>query len=184
MTVAAPSTPASYFHLLRRQAYARPRRPLVVMTPKSMLRLKAASSAVEDFTSGTFQEVVPDTVAAQHGGVDRVVLCSGKVYWDLLARRTELGDTRTAIVRFEQLYPLEPDRIREALAPFGDAELLWVQEEPANQGAWGHMAMNLAPIVGRPLRVVSRPASASPAAGSAKKHGTEQTELVQAAFAR
>jgi len=184
LTVAAPSTPASYFHLLRRQAYARPRRPLVVLTPKSMLRLKAASSPAEDFTGGTFREVVTDDVAAQAGGVDRVLMCTGKVYWDLLAKRTELGDTRTAIVRFEQLYPLDPEVIGAALAPYGDAELVWVQEEPANQGAWGHMAMNLSPIVGRQLRVVSRPASASPAAGSAKKHQAEQAGLVQTAFTR
>src|SRR5690606_12090373 len=97
MTVAMPSTPASYFHLLRRQAYARPRRPLVVFTPKSMLRLKAAASAVEDFTSGTFREVLPDDVAP--AGVDRVLICSGKVYYDLLAERAKRGDSSTAIVR-------------------------------------------------------------------------------------
>jgi 2-oxoglutarate dehydrogenase E1 component len=154
------------------------------MTPKSMLRLKAASSPVEDFTTGTFREVLPDDVAAAAGGVDRVLLCSGKVYWDLVARRRELGDQRTAIVRFEQLYPLRPEAVDAALAPYGDAELVWVQEEPANQGAWGHMAMNLTPIVGRALRVVSRPASASPAAGSAKKHQAEQSEILDRAFQR
>ncbi|WP_298460318.1 multifunctional oxoglutarate decarboxylase/oxoglutarate dehydrogenase thiamine pyrophosphate-binding subunit/dihydrolipoyllysine-residue succinyltransferase subunit [uncultured Cellulomonas sp.] len=184
MTVAAPSTPASYFHLLRRQAYARPRRPLVVLTPKSMLRLKAASSPVEEFVTGTFREVITDDVAARAGGVDRVLLCTGKVYWDLLAHREKSGDTRTAIVRLEQLYPLDGDTIRGALEPFGDAELVWVQEEPANQGAWSHIAMNLTPLVGRPLGVASRSASASPAAGSAKTHAAEQTELVRQAFAR
>lgn len=189
MTVAAPTTPANYFHLLRRQAYARPRRPLVVLTPKSMLRLKAAASDVADFTTGTFREVVGDDLAAAavtSGGatVDRVLLCSGKVYWDLLAHRVQSGDERTAIVRLEQLYPLEADALREALAPFGDAELVWVQEEPLNQGAWTHVSRHLSPVLERGLRVVSRPESASPAAGSAKKHQLEQQAIVETAFAR
>src|SRR4051794_7666096 len=175
MTVAAPTTPANYFHLLRRQAYDRPRRPLVVLTPKSMLRLKAAASDVTDFTTGTFREVVGDDLAAAavtSGGatVDRVLLCSGKVYWDLLAHRVQSGDEQTAIVRLEQLYPVETDALREALAPFGDAELVWVQEEPRNQGGWSHVSRHLRPVLDRELRVVSRAASASPAAGSAKKH--------------
>ncbi|HEY5515663.1 MAG TPA: multifunctional oxoglutarate decarboxylase/oxoglutarate dehydrogenase thiamine pyrophosphate-binding subunit/dihydrolipoyllysine-residue succinyltransferase subunit, partial [Pengzhenrongella sp.] len=189
MTVAAPTTPASYFHLLRRQAYARPRRPLVVLTPKSMLRLKTASSSVKDFTTGRFLEVIGDAVAAAAVGgedtrVDRVLLCSGKVYWDLLAHRIESGDTSTAIVRLEQLYPLEGEALREAIAPFADAELVWVQEEPSNQGAWTHMATNAPSLLDRTLRVVSRPASASPAAGSAKKHLAEYDELIRTAFAR
>ena len=182
MTVAAPTTPASYFHLLRRQAYARPRRPLVVLTPKSMLRLKAAASPVEDFTTGTFREVIGEDVLTT--GVDRVLLCSGKVYWDLLAHRTESGDNKTAIVRLEQLYPISGAGLYDALAPYPDAELIWVQEEPANQGAWTHMKMNAAPLLDRPLRVVSRAASASPAAGSAKKHKAEQDELIRESFAR
>ncbi|WP_407341834.1 multifunctional oxoglutarate decarboxylase/oxoglutarate dehydrogenase thiamine pyrophosphate-binding subunit/dihydrolipoyllysine-residue succinyltransferase subunit [Pengzhenrongella phosphoraccumulans] len=187
MTVAAPSTPASYFHLLRRQAYARPRRPLVVLTPKSMLRLKAASSAVDDFTTGTFREVIGDDVAVaglRDSKVDRVLLCSGKVYWDLLAHRTESGDTSTAIVRLEQLYPLAGEALRDAIAPFADADLLWVQEEPSNQGAWTHMTMNAQPLLDRRLGVVARAPSASPATGSAKKHQAEQAELIRAAFAR
>jgi 2-oxoglutarate dehydrogenase E1 component len=185
MTIAQPSTPASHFHLLRRQAYQRPRRPLVVFTPKSMLRLKSATSDVADFTSGTFRTVVPDDLAAAKGDqVTRVLLCSGKVYWDLLAQRVSSGDQQTAIVRFEQLYPLEPDAIREVLAPYGDAELVWVQDEPQNQGPWTFMSMHLPQVVERPLRVVSRPESASPAAGSAKKHAFEQRTLVEEAFRR
>ena len=185
LTVAFPSTPASYFHLLRRQAYARPRRPLVVMTPKSMLRLKAAASSTEDFTSGTFREIIRDDLAeGQASQVDRVLLCSGKVYYDLLAHRVKSGDTSTAIVRLEQLYPLEGDMLIEALAPYGDAELVWVQDEPENQGAWPFIALNAPEALGRSMRVVSRSASASPAAGSAKKHLAEQTDLVERAFAR
>ncbi|WP_066582598.1 multifunctional oxoglutarate decarboxylase/oxoglutarate dehydrogenase thiamine pyrophosphate-binding subunit/dihydrolipoyllysine-residue succinyltransferase subunit [Cellulomonas timonensis] len=185
LTVAQPSTPASYFHLLRRQAYERPRRPLVVFTPKSMLRLKAASSDVADFTSGTFLPVIPDELAtAKAGQVDRVLLCSGKVYWDLLAQRVKTGDERTAIVRLEQLYPLDEAGLREAIAPFGDAELVWVQDEPENQGPWTHVSMNMPQLVGRSIRVVSRSASASPATGSAKKHQAEQAQLLEDAFAR
>lgn len=186
MTVAMPSTPASYFHLLRRQAYGRPRRPLVVFTPKSMLRLKAATSDVEDFTTGGFRPVVGEQFAdaEQARGVDRVLACSGKVYWDLVAHRVKSGDTRTAIVRAEQMYPLDADAWGEALAPFGDAELVWVQEEPANQGGWPFMALALPELLGRPVRHVSRKASASPATGSSKKHAVEQQALVEQAFAR
>lgn len=185
MTVAMPSTPASYFHLLRRQAYARPRRPLVVFTPKSMLRLKAAASAVEDFTTGSFRPVIGDTGDLDPGAVDRVLMCTGKVYWDLAAHRERVGDRRTAIVRVEQLYPLDGEALSEALSPFGDAELVWVQEEPANQGAWPATALALPDLLGgRTVRRVSRPASASPATGSSRKHQQEQQALVDEAFQR
>ncbi len=187
MSVAMPSTPASYFHLLRRQAYQRPRRPLVVFTPKSMLRLKAATSDVEDFTTGGFRPVIGEPYAdgEQAANVDRVLLCTGKVYWDLVAHRVKSGDTRTAILRAEQLYPLDGDAWSEALAPFGgDTELVWVQEEPANQGGWPFMALNLPDQIGRPVRHVARKASASPATGSSKKHAAEQQALVEKAFAR
>ncbi|MHA3948111.1 multifunctional oxoglutarate decarboxylase/oxoglutarate dehydrogenase thiamine pyrophosphate-binding subunit/dihydrolipoyllysine-residue succinyltransferase subunit [Cellulomonas bogoriensis] len=184
MTVAMPSTPASYFHLLRRQAYDRPRRPLVVATPKSMLRLKAAASAVEDFTQGTFRPAIADEHLPEPGTADRVLLCSGKVYYDLLAHRARTGDQRTAIVRVEQLHPLPADEIAEAIARHGDADLVWVQEEPANQGSWGFVSQHLPQALGRALRPVSRSASASPAAGSSKVHLAEQKALVEEAFAR
>ncbi|MFI7589814.1 multifunctional oxoglutarate decarboxylase/oxoglutarate dehydrogenase thiamine pyrophosphate-binding subunit/dihydrolipoyllysine-residue succinyltransferase subunit [Spongisporangium articulatum] len=183
MTVAQPSTPASYFHLLRRQAYAKPRRPLIVFTPKSMLRLKAAASAVEDFTSGTFLPVIPESQSL--GTVDRVLICSGKIYWDLVAERTKRGDTSTAIVRCEQLYPLDVAGLKAAFAPYPDAQLVWVQDEPANQGPWPHVALTLPQeLAGRPLLRVSRPASASPASGSPKKHQAEQAALIAQAFNR
>ena len=150
-----------------------------------MLRLKAAASDVADFTSGTFRTAIGDDAAATRAGeVDRVVLCSGKVYWDLLAHRTEIGDERTAIVRLEQLYPLDGDTLAEVLAPYGDTELVWVQDEPENQGPWTHVSMHLPQVVGRPVRVVSRMASASPASGRAKQHQAEQAALLDAAFAR
>ncbi|GEL98597.1 alpha-ketoglutarate decarboxylase [Cellulomonas terrae] len=185
MTIAQPSTPASHFHLLRRQAYDRPRRPLVVFTPKSMLRLKSASSDVADFTSGTFRTVIGDDLAAAKAGqVTRVLLCSGKVYWDLLAHRVKTGDEHTAIVRLEQLYPLDAEAARAAVAPFDGAELVWVQDEPRNQGPWTFLSMHLPQLLNRTLRVVSRKESASPAAGSAKKHQAQQANLIETAFAR
>ena len=181
--MAVPSTPASYYHLLRRQAHARPRRPLVVFTPKSMLRLKEATSSVEDLTDGVFREVIPDT-GAEPASVTRVLLCAGKVYYDLAAKRESQGDTTTAIIRLEQFYPLSEPRLREALAPFPSAELVWVQEEPMNQGAWGYISLSLPPLVGRSITVVARPASASPAPGLASRHAIEQRDLVARAFAR
>jgi len=188
MTVAYPSTPASYFHLLRRQAYARPRRPLIVFTPKSMLRLKAASSAPEDFTTGTFRPVLPDRVKPT-GQVDRVLLAAGKVVWDLEAERVKRGDDGTAIVRIEQYYPLPASDLAAAIAEYPGAELVWVQDEPQNQGAWPFIALNLPQALAdqgdtRVLRVVCRKASASPATGSSKKHAVEQADLVARAFDR
>ena len=186
MVVAQPSTPASHFHMLRRQAYDRPRRPLIVFTPKQLLRLKAAASSVEDFTSGKFEPVIGDPVMAdpaRAGKVDKVLLCSGRVYYDLLARRKKIEDDRTALVRIEQLYPLDGEGLEEALAPFPNAEIVWVQDEPENQGPWPFMAVHApAHLSGRDLSVVCRPAAASPAAGTAMKHLAEQEELLTRAF--
>ena len=191
MLVAQPSTPASYFHLLREHTYHRPRRPLIVFTPKQLLRLKAACSPVEDFTSGTFQPVIGEVddavlATAQDQGVDRVLLCSGRVYYDLLAQRTKTGDTSTAIVRLEQLYPLETSAIAEALAPFSGAELVWVQDEPANQGMWPYLVLHLpTELTGGVLpTLVSRPEAAAPAVGTAGVHRAQQEEIIRQAFAR
>ena len=185
MTVAMPTTPANYFHLLRWQAYNKARRPLVVTTPKSMLRLKAASSAVDDFLSGTFQRVVPETEPLEADDVTRVLLCSGKVYYDLLAERAKRRDATTAIVRIEQVYPLPGDEIAQVVAAYPRAQLVWVQEEPANQGPWQFIALNLPEhLEGRSLLRASRVASASPATGSHKVHESEQRAVVEQAFAR
>jgi 2-oxoglutarate decarboxylase len=189
MTVAQPSTPASYFHLLRRQAYARPRKPLIVFTPKSMLRLRAALSPAEDFTSGTFRPVMPDPAGLDGGQVTRVLLASGKVVYDLEAERAKREDRTTAIVRVEQLAPLPAEAIAEQLAAYPGADVVWVQDEPQNQGPWPFMALNLPQALAalgeqRQLRVVSRRASASPATGSTRKHQVEQAELVETAFSR
>ncbi len=190
MTVAYPSTPASYFHLLRWHAYREARRPMIVFTPKSMLRLKAAASSADEIISGTFRPVIPETEGAiDPAGVRRVLLCAGKVYYDLLAERAKRaasGDVSggsVAIVRVEQLAPLPGEEIAGIVAAYPDAELVWVQEEPANQGPWPFMAMNLpAHLGGRALTAITRPASASPAAGSHKKHELEQHALVEAAL--
>jgi 2-oxoglutarate decarboxylase len=183
MTVAMPSTPASYFHFLRRQGLGATQRPLVVFTPKSMLRLKAAASRTEEFTEGTFAPVIPDTTVTEPAKVRRVLMCAGKVYYDLLAAREKRGATDIAIVRVEQLYPLPVDEIRSAIAPYGDAELMWVQEEPFNQGAWGFMNLNLQPHVDGRLTSSTRPASSAPAVGSHSAHEVQQQALVDAAFA-
>ena len=183
MTVAQPSTPASHFHLLRRQAYASPRRPLVVFTPKSMLRLKAASSSVEDFTNGTFMPVIDDQQDLDKNAVKRVLFCSGKVYWDLLAEAQKRGDVTTAIVRVEQLYPTPVDEIKQVYAGYPNAELVWVQDEPANQGPWTYIGLFLPKYMdGQVAKLVSRPASASPSTGSAKRHAVEQADLIARAF--
>jgi len=189
MTVAYPSTPASYFHLLRHQAYHRPRRPMIVFTPKSMLRLKAAASPVADFTSGTFRQVLPDPAALDAAAVTRVLLASGKVIYDLEAERKKRNDKSTVILRVEQLAPVPAEEIASAITAYPGAEIMWVQDEPANQGAWPFMAMNLPQALAglgetRALQVASRPPSASPATGSSKKHALQQAELIAKAFTR
>ena len=187
MTVAYPTTPAQHFHLLRAQALSEVKRPLIVVTPKSLLRLKAAVSAPADFTSGGWRPVLLDPEAPDPSGVSRVVLCSGKVYYDLAAARRKAEDTSVALLRVEQLYPVPGNQIREALAAYPSAtDVVWAQEEPANQGAWSHIALSLPEQLPAEIRLrrVSRRASASPAAGSSKVHEAEQAALVEAVFAR
>ena len=182
MTVAQPSTPASHFHLLRRQAYATPRRPLIIFTPKSMLRLKAASSEVSDFTSGTFQPLIADQQGLSPQNVKKVLFCSGKIYWELLAESQKRASGDTAIVRIEQLYPTPVEEMKQVIAQYPSAQLRWVQDEPANQGPWTYMGLFM-PKYGINFQVVSRPASASPATGSSKRHAAEQADVIARAFA-
>jgi len=185
MTVAYPTTPAQHFHLLRAQALVEVNRPLVVVTPKSMLRLKGAVSAPSDFTSGRWLPVLDDPDRPDPSGVTRVVLCSGKVFYDLLAARRKSRATDVALVRVEQLYPLPAEEIGRVLAGYPQVtDLVWAQEEPANQGAWSHVALSLPDLLPGHLRLrrVSRRTAASPAAGSSKVHEAEQTVLVQAAL--
>jgi 2-oxoglutarate dehydrogenase E1 component len=182
MTVAQPSTPASYFHLLRWHVKNPARRPLVVFEPKSMLRLKAAASGMHDFATGHFQPVIDD---ASVTNATRVIFCSGKVYYDLIAERAKLGETSTAVVRVEQLYPFPADEFAAVAAKHPNANLLWVQDEPANQGPWPFVALNTLEILnGRTLRRVSRRATASPATGSHHLHEEEQKALIMEAFTR
>jgi 2-oxoglutarate dehydrogenase E1 component len=181
VTVAVPTTPANYFHLLRNQVKGPKRRPLIVFTPKSMLRHKAAVSAADDFTQRSFQPVVADPVE----NARRIVLTAGKVHYDLAAYRDKNAITDVALVRVEQLYPLPEARLREVFAAHPDVtDVVWCQEEPANQGGWPFVALHLPELLGpgQSLRRVSRKASASPASGSSKVHDVEQATLVKAAF--
>jgi 2-oxoglutarate decarboxylase len=186
MTVAAPTTPASYFHLLRWHALSGRVKPLIVFTPKSMLRLKTATSALADFTSGSFRPVLADPEAGRSidpARVRRVILCSGKIYYDLAERRVKAARDDVALIRVERLYPLPADEIRAELSRYPDqAELVWVQEEPANMGAWPSMGLQLPGRLGRVLSAVTLPASSAPAAGSAKAHAAEHAGLVEAAL--
>ncbi len=183
MTVARPSTPASYFHLLREQAYARPRRPLIVFTPKSMLRLRGATSDVSDFTTGGFQPVLDDPQIAEKGKVERLILVSGKTYYDLQAGLTKNPDPRIALVRIEQFYPAPIRELNEVIASYPNAELVWVQDEPENQGAWPFIALEVTPqLDGRAVRVVCRASSAAPSTGLAKVHAAEQEQIIHTAL--
>jgi 2-oxoglutarate dehydrogenase E1 component len=162
------------------------RRPLVVFTPKSMLRLKAAASKLEDFTSGTFRPVIDDPMVTN---ASRVIFCSGKIYWELLAEREKLGESSTAIVRLERFFPFPAQEFTDVVAKHPNANLLWVQDEPANQGAWPFIAMATKGdgedlLQGRTLRRVSRRATASPATGNHHVHEEEQKALIMEAFMR
>lgn len=182
MTVAVPTLPANHFHLLRRQALGERRRPLVVFTPKSMLRLKEATSGLADFTTGSFRPVLPDG-AVDAAEVRRVLLCSGKVFYDLDAYRRNAGLRDTAIVRLERLYPFPDEELRAVLARFpAAAEVRWVQEEAENQGAWSFVTHRVEQVADRPLGRTSRPSASAPAVGSARRHAAEQRELVESAF--
>ncbi|MBN9097281.1 MULTISPECIES: multifunctional oxoglutarate decarboxylase/oxoglutarate dehydrogenase thiamine pyrophosphate-binding subunit/dihydrolipoyllysine-residue succinyltransferase subunit [unclassified Pseudonocardia] len=190
MTVALPSEPANYFHLLRRHAMDGVRRPLVVFTPKWMLRAKQVVSPLADFTGGRFRSVIDDPQFRETdgpaAGVRRVLLCSGKIYWELAAAREKQGGiSDTAIVRIEQLYPLAERQIAAALDRYPNAEdIRWVQEEPANQGAWPFLGLALPEKLPRLVGIkrISRRRMAAPAAGSSKVHEVEQAALIAAAF--
>jgi multifunctional 2-oxoglutarate metabolism enzyme len=186
MQVANCTTPAQYFHLLRRQMYGGrdrrgTRKPLIVFTPKSLLRRPNAVSHWSDFTSGSFSEILPDTV--EPAGVTRVVFCSGKLYYDLEAARKERNANHVAIVRVEQLYPFAADQAAKILASYpAAAETAWAQEEPTNMGPWRFVREALDPLLtptNRHLRYIGRKESASPATGSGKRHQQEQAAIVE-----
>ena len=188
MQVAVPTTPAQIYHLLRRQVIRPLRKPLVVLTPKSLLRHKLAISTLEDLAEGSFQTVIPETDAIDPKKVDRLVLCSGKVYYDLLEKRRSEGREDIAIVRIEQLYPFPEDDLAEALAPYKNLKhIVWCQEEPMNQGAWycsQHHMRRVATAHKKALflEYAGRDASAAPACGYASMHAEQQEKLLQDAF--
>ena len=183
--VANPTTAGQYFHLLRRQARRTRQRPLVVMTPKSLLRLAQASSRLEDLAGGRWQSIIDDAWAAERAGdVSRLVLCSGKIYYELLAEAEKAGDQRPAIVRIEQLYSFPWPEARALLARYPNLkELVWVQEEPRNMGAWCYLEPRLAELAPAGVKVsyVGRPERASPAEGYPAAHTAEQGRIIRTA---
>jgi 2-oxoglutarate decarboxylase len=190
MTIAMPSTPSNYFHLLRRHALDGVMRPLVVFTPKSMLRNKAAVSDVRDFTEIKFRSVLEEPTYEDGIGdrskVTRILLTSGKVYYELAARKAKDNRDDVAIVRLEQLAPLPRRRLRETLERYDNVEeFFWVQEEPANQGAWPSMGLTLPELMPELLsgiKRISRRAMSAPSSGSSKVHAVEQQEILDIAF--
>lgn len=182
LQVVNPSTPAQYFHVLRRQVLRPWRKPLVVMTPKSLLRHPQATSTLDAFATGRFQRVLPDDLPA--AGVRRILLCSGKVYYELRHAREKRRRTDVALIRVEQYYPLPEAALQTVLAPYAaDVPVYWTQEEPANMGAAPHFRIRFgASLCGHPLRWLSRPAAASPATGSHASHELEQQRLIDQAF--
>jgi len=182
--VAQPSTPASYFHLLRQHSLGEEHRPLIVFTPKSMLKRKEAASRPDDFTSGSFKPFIGDEQADQ-GTVDTLLLCSGRVTWDLMVERAKRENSeRFAIGRIEQLYPQPLDDIKAEIARYPHLKAVrWVQDEPANMGPWPHYALNVWPEVDATVEPVTREASSSPSVGTVKRHQSEQKDLLERAFA-
>jgi len=177
------TTPAQYFHVLRRQVRRDFRKPLVIMTPKSLLRNERATSRIEDFTQSTFEQVLGPTLIGKPRNVDRVIFCSGKVYYDLAAYLEANRVDDAALVRVEQLYPLNLERLEDVISDLRDAsKWIWCQEEPRNMGAWTYIAPLLARVARQDLDYAGRPAAASPAVGSKAWHDQQQKELVHQAF--
>ncbi len=186
MRVAYPSTPAQYFHILRRQARSAARRPLVLMQPKSLLRLPEAASKLSDLTSGSFQAVIDDAaVASQRESVKRIVFCTGKIYYDLIDKRKRDGGTGVALVRVEELYPWPHDEVARIVDSYPAIEdVVWAQEEPKNMGAWTFVWPRLRVSTGNAItvRYIGRAERASPAEGYAEPHKTEQERIVSEVF--
>ncbi|SDL67062.1 multifunctional oxoglutarate decarboxylase/oxoglutarate dehydrogenase thiamine pyrophosphate-binding subunit/dihydrolipoyllysine-residue succinyltransferase subunit [Tessaracoccus oleiagri] len=191
LAVCQPSTPASYFHLLRQHAYVNWHRPVVIATPKSMLRNKMAMSSPDEFTSGQWRPALDDPTIEDASKVERLILCSGKIRWELVSRREKLGlQGKVAIVALERLYPLPAEELAEILERYRHvSDVRFVQDEPENQGAWPFMAMHLPGAVKEHLpgyqldmKLVSRPWSSAPSVGSVKRHLAEEDELMKAAL--
>jgi len=183
--VCYPSTPAQYFHLLRRQVQSGFERPLIVMTPKSLLRLPAAGSSLEQLTSGGFELLINDADVADPNSVERIVFCSGKVFYDLADARRKTEERRVSLIRVEQFYPFPRTGLTEAVARYPNAtDLVWCQEEPKNMGGWTFMEGKFEDLIpeGDRLRYVGRAESPSPATGNYAVHVREQERLVREAL--
>jgi 2-oxoglutarate dehydrogenase E1 component len=182
--VAQPSTPAQYFHLLRRQVKSKWSKPLIVLTPKSLLRNPLCISSLDEFTNGGFKKILPDD-RPTGTPTQRVILSTGKAYYDLLEERKRLNKSNVALLRIEQFYPMQPSVLMEALKPYSNGtDLVWFQDEPSNMGAWYFMCMRFNEAISNrfKMRLISRPESASPSTGSLSAHKLEQAELLEAAF--
>jgi 2-oxoglutarate dehydrogenase E1 component len=187
MQVVNMTTPAQLFHCLRRQVLRPWRKPLIIMSPKSLLRHRRAVSTLDELANGEFQRIIPDDPAIDPSRVRRLVLCTGKIYYELLARRERDEATDIGIMRMEQLYPLRAAELQACLGPYPDnIDLVWVQEEPWNMGAWYFMRARLPEILGADvrLRCIARPESASPATGSGASHKLEQQLLLDEVFSQ
>ncbi|HSC98912.1 MAG TPA: 2-oxoglutarate dehydrogenase E1 component, partial [Casimicrobiaceae bacterium] len=186
MQVVVPTTPAQTFHLLRRQMIRSFRKPLIVITPKSLLRHKEAVSTLDELSSGSFRNVIGEVDKLDARKVRRIVVCSGKVYYELLAYRRQRGIDDIAVIRLEQQYPFPHDEYKQEVARYPKAkEVVWCQEEPQNQGAWYRLNFYLRSDLDakKMLFYAGRPVSASPAVGYAAKHNAEQKQLIDDAFA-
>jgi 2-oxoglutarate dehydrogenase E1 component len=183
--VVYPTTPAQYFHCLRRQALRSWRKPLIVITPKSLLRHSKVVSPLEECAQGSFQRILPDALGKPADQVNRILLCTGKVYYDLAEHREQTKRDNVAIIRLEQLYPLRKEMLEAVLAHYAKGiPVYWVQEEPGNMGAWIYMHNQFGDnLSGRwPFAGVTRAPSASPATGSHRRHKQEQSEIIARAF--
>jgi 2-oxoglutarate dehydrogenase E1 component len=185
MQVACVSTPAQYFHLLRRQARLARRKPLVLLSPKSFLRHPEAVATLDELSAGAFREVLDDAGVRDAASIQRLVLCSGKLYYELLAHRRESGANHVALARIEQFYPFPKDPLTRLLARFQNvSDVVWAQEEPKNMGAWAFLAERFGECLqpAQRLRYVGRPRASSPATGSHKRHVAEQEALAREAI--
>jgi 2-oxoglutarate dehydrogenase E1 component len=185
MQIVNPTTSAQMFHLIRKQVKQTFRKPLVVLTPKSMLRLPAAVSRVEGFVLGHFRQVLPDVsvIKADEELVTKVLVCSGKIYHELCVQREKSGQTTTAIVRLEQIYPFPDGALTKVLASYPNAKkFVWVQEEPRNKGAYRYAQAQLKELLGIDVDYIGRSDSASPAVGSQKQHAIEQEKILAQAI--
>jgi len=184
MQVCNLSTPAQYFHALRRQIHRGFRKPLVIMTPKSLLRAEDAVSRTEDFTNSRFYEILDDPSITDPNAVSRIIFCSGKVYYDLVRGRAEAGRSGdVSIIRIEQIYPLHAEKLQRIARRYPNVRRhVWCQEEPENMGAWNFLAPRIAGLVGSLIGYAGRPESASTATGSLRAHKAQQQALVKQAF--